>query len=118
MRTGVERSDLYDPKLNRSYAELAVHYGTLNRPGPGPETSRQAAGRATDAVYPRFVLARAGVHVAAADAAGRAGVVHERRRQTILPAAGRRGTAGGVPRGRGRAAQSLAAAAVRAGHLG
>jgi transposase len=32
LRTGVERSDLYDPKLNRSYAELAVHYGTLIDP--------------------------------------------------------------------------------------
>jgi transposase len=32
LRTGVERSDLYDPKMNRSYAELAVHYGTLIDP--------------------------------------------------------------------------------------
>ncbi len=32
LRTGVERSDLYDPKLNRSYAELAVHYDTLIDP--------------------------------------------------------------------------------------
>jgi hypothetical protein len=28
----VERADLYDPKLNRSYAELAEHYGTLIDP--------------------------------------------------------------------------------------
>jgi hypothetical protein len=28
----VERSDLYDPKMNRSYAELAVHYRTLIDP--------------------------------------------------------------------------------------
>lgn len=32
LRTGVERSDLYDPKMNRSYAELAVHYDTLIDP--------------------------------------------------------------------------------------
>ncbi|GIH09778.1 hypothetical protein Rhe02_78450 [Rhizocola hellebori] len=32
LRTGVERTDLYDPKINRSYAELAVHYGTLVDP--------------------------------------------------------------------------------------
>ena len=32
LRTGVERSDLYDPKINRSYAELAVHYDTLVDP--------------------------------------------------------------------------------------
>ncbi len=32
LRTGVERPDLYDPKINRSYAELAVHYDTLIDP--------------------------------------------------------------------------------------
>jgi transposase len=32
LRTGVARPDLYDPKINRSYAELARHYGTLVDP--------------------------------------------------------------------------------------
>jgi transposase len=32
LKTGVERPDLYDPKINRSYAELAGHYGTLVDP--------------------------------------------------------------------------------------
>lgn len=32
LRTGVDRADLYDPKLNRAYAELAEHYGTLIDP--------------------------------------------------------------------------------------
>jgi hypothetical protein len=32
LRTGVDRADLYDPKINRSYAELAVHYDTLIDP--------------------------------------------------------------------------------------
>jgi transposase len=32
LATGVSRADLYDPKLNRSYAELAEHYGTLVDP--------------------------------------------------------------------------------------
>lgn len=32
LRTGVARPDLYDPKINRSYAELACHYGTLVDP--------------------------------------------------------------------------------------
>jgi hypothetical protein len=27
LRTGVDRADLYDPQINRSYAELAAHYG-------------------------------------------------------------------------------------------
>lgn len=32
LRTGVDRADLYDPKINRSYAELAAHYGVLIDP--------------------------------------------------------------------------------------
>jgi len=32
LKTGVERHDLYDPKINRSYAELAGHYRTLVDP--------------------------------------------------------------------------------------
>ncbi len=32
LKTGVNRSDLYDPKLNRAYAELAAHYGVLVDP--------------------------------------------------------------------------------------
>jgi transposase len=33
LKTGVDKPDLYDPKINRSYAELAEHYGTLVDPG-------------------------------------------------------------------------------------
>jgi transposase len=32
LATGVERADLYDPKLNRSYAELGEHHGVLIDP--------------------------------------------------------------------------------------
>ena len=32
LKTGVDKPDLYDPKLNRSYAELAEHYNTLIDP--------------------------------------------------------------------------------------
>jgi transposase len=32
LKTGVDRPDLYDPKLNRSYGELAEHYGVLIDP--------------------------------------------------------------------------------------
>ncbi|MER5700244.1 IS21 family transposase [Streptomyces mirabilis] len=32
LKTGVDKPDLYDPKINKSYAELAVHYGTLVDP--------------------------------------------------------------------------------------
>ena len=32
LKTGVDQPDLYDPKINRSYAELAAHYGCLVDP--------------------------------------------------------------------------------------
>ena len=32
LATGVSRADLYDPKMNRAYAEMAEHYGTLIDP--------------------------------------------------------------------------------------
>jgi transposase len=32
LRTGVDKPDLYDPRINRSYAELAEHYGVLVDP--------------------------------------------------------------------------------------
>jgi transposase len=32
LKTGVDKPDLYDPKVNRSYAELAAHYGCLVDP--------------------------------------------------------------------------------------
>ena len=32
LKTGVSRPDLYDPKLNRAYAELAHHYRVLIDP--------------------------------------------------------------------------------------
>lgn len=47
LRTGVDKPDLYDPKLNRTYAELAVHYQTLidparvRKPKDKPRVERQ-----------------------------------------------------------------------------
>jgi hypothetical protein len=46
LKTGVVKPDLYDPKLNRAYAELAAHYGTLidparaNKPKDKPRVER------------------------------------------------------------------------------
>jgi transposase len=46
LKTGVDRPDLYDPKINRSYAELATHYGCLvdparaRRPADKPRVER------------------------------------------------------------------------------
>jgi hypothetical protein len=47
LRTGVDRPDLYDPKINRAYGELAAHYGVLvdparrGRPKDKPRIERQ-----------------------------------------------------------------------------
>jgi transposase len=47
LKTGVDRPDLYDPKLNRSYEELGRHYGTLidparaRKPKDKPRVERQ-----------------------------------------------------------------------------
>jgi transposase len=46
LKTGVDRPDLYDPKINRSYAELAAHYRCLvdparaRRPADKPRVER------------------------------------------------------------------------------
>ena len=32
LKTGVDRPDLYDPRINRTYAELASHYGVIADP--------------------------------------------------------------------------------------
>ena len=38
LKTGVIKPDLYDPKLNRAYAEMAEHYGCLIDPARAEET--------------------------------------------------------------------------------
>jgi len=32
LKTGVDRPDLYDPRINRAYEELAAHYGVIPDP--------------------------------------------------------------------------------------
>lgn len=47
LKTGVIKADLYDPKLNRAYAEMAEHYGVLidparaSKPKDKPRVERQ-----------------------------------------------------------------------------
>ena len=43
LKTGVDRPDLYDPKINRSYAELAAHYGCLVDPARSRKPRDKAA---------------------------------------------------------------------------
>ncbi|MFF0086761.1 hypothetical protein ACFYR1_44865 [Streptomyces canus] len=52
LKTGVDKPDLYDPKINKSYAELATHYGALVVPAKGLEAEGQAQGGAAHALRP------------------------------------------------------------------
>ena len=60
LKTGVDKPDLYDPKLNRSYAELAAHYGCLIDPARALKPRDKPQGRAPDAVCPRQPSGAAG----------------------------------------------------------
>lgn len=42
LKTGVDKPDLYDPKINRSYAELAAHYGVLVDPARAVQPTDKA----------------------------------------------------------------------------
>jgi hypothetical protein len=44
LKTGVIRADLYDPLLNRAYAEMAEHYGCLIDPAPGSQAKGTSPG--------------------------------------------------------------------------
>jgi transposase len=68
LKTGVDRPDLYDPRINRAYAELAVHYRCDPGSGQGVQAEGQASGRARDAVRAGLVLAWPGVHQFGTDA--------------------------------------------------
>ena len=108
LTTGVDKPDLYDPKINRSYAELAEHYGVLIDPARArkPRTRPGSSGRC------RMCGTRSGaagssprwpqMQAAAVRLVPRGG------RAAGVPAAGRRGPGRGVRRGRGRGAATVA----------
>jgi transposase len=96
LKTGVDKPDLYDPKLNRSYGELAAHYGCLIDPARAlkPRDKPQAAYCTSSG---RFVGSSgsgwSGVSGAAADlgAAGRVagvGLVAEELSLVVISGAG------------------------------
>src|SRR4029450_3850006 len=131
LKTGVDKPDLYDPKLNRSYAELAAHYGCLidparavrprdkargERPMPYVRDSFwrgrgfaglaqvEGGGRRAAPVRARRVLAGPGVRGPGADAGRGGALVAGCGGAAALPAAGGRG-----PRGGGRRAGAAGA---------
>ena len=118
LKTGVDRPDLYDPKINRSYAELAAHYGCLvdparaRRPADKPRVERPMP-------YVRDSFWRGREFTSLAQMQAEA----ERwsaggRRAPAVQAAGRRGPGRGVRRGGEGRAAAAAGGSVRAGHLG
>lgn len=57
LKTGVLRADIYDPQLNRSYAELAQQLRRAPRPLPCRQAQGQAPRRAGGALRARQLLA-------------------------------------------------------------
>ena len=117
LKTGVDRPDLYDPKINRAYAELAAHYGTLVDPARAlkPKDKPQVE-RPMPYVRDSFWRGRefASLEAMRADAVAWCSEVAG---QPGVSPAGRGGPGRGVRRGRGGSAGPVAGGAVRAGHL-
>ena len=117
LKTGVDRPDLYDPKINRSYAELAAHYGTLVDPARAakPKDKPQVE-RPMPYVRDSFWRGREFTSLAAMRADALALEPRGRRGAGVSPA-GRGGPGRGVRRGRAADAAAAAGRAVRAGDL-
>lgn len=117
LKTGVDKPDRYDPKLNRSYAELAAHYGFLVDPARARKPKDKPRIERPMPYIRGLVLAGPGVHVAGADAGRGGALVPAGSQGPFLPAAGWGGATGGVRVDRERHAQTAAGDAVRAGDL-
>ena len=119
LATGVERPDLYDPKINRAYAELAAHYGVLVDPARAfKPKDKPRVERPMPYVRDSFWRGRDLRPSARAHAGGRGGLV-----PTRSPGNARTGRldgahAGcGVRRRRARGAETVAPQRVRAGDV-
>ena len=118
LKTGVDRPDLYDPRINRSYAELAAHYGCLIDPARAfKPKDKPRVERAMPYVRDSFWRGREFASLAAD--AGRGGGAGAARSPAAAAhrRAGRRQPGGGVRRRRGRRAEAVAPQRVRAGDV-
>ena len=118
LKTGVDKPDLYDPKLNRSYAEMAAHYGCLIDPARAIKPRDKArVERPMPYVRDSFWRGRefASLEQMQAGAVRWSAEVAGRRR---VPAAGGRRSGRSVRRGGEGRAAAAAGGAVRAGHVG
>ena len=117
LKTGVDRPDLYDPRINRAYAELAVHYGVLADPARAfKPKDKPRVERAMPYVRDSFWRGREFTSLEA-DAGRGDHLVPAGRERPVSPVAGRRQPAVGVRRRRSRGAETVAAQRVRGGHL-
>ncbi|EHI45366.1 transposase [Rhodococcus opacus PD630] len=116
LKTGVDRPDLYDPKINRAYAELAAYYRVLIDP-PAPENQRINPGSSARCPISATRTSRAASHLTGADAGRRPGLVHRRLRAPQSPWSRRCATRGGVRRNRKAQSHSTSSETVRAGPL-
>ena len=118
LKTGVDRPDLYDPKINRAYAELAAHYGTLVDPARAlkPKDKPQVE-RPMPYVRDSFWRGREFTSLER-DARRRGGLEQRGGRRTGRVARWTgRPRPRCSPRSRQRALAAVAGGAVRAGHL-
>ncbi|WP_211210831.1 IS21 family transposase [Sporichthya polymorpha] len=114
LRTGVERADLYDPKINRSYAELAAHYGVLIDPARAAKPKDKArVERPMPYCRDSFFRGRSFTSLAAMQAEA-VRWSSEVARHAVVPSTGGRGAGEGVRRARGPGAGPVAGRAVRA----
>ncbi len=114
LKTGVIKPDLYDPKLNRAYAEMAEHHGILIDPARAkdkPRVERQMP-------YVRDSMWRGRTWAGVGDMAVRgAQMVHAGRRAAIASVVGGRLAAVGLRRRRSPSADLAADRALRAGDV-
>jgi len=118
LKTGVVRPDLYDPLLNRAYAEMAEHYGALIDPARALKPKDKARVERM-MPYVRDSFWRGRSFASLADMQARAAtLVPAGRRRPLSPRPGRRQPSVGVRRRRGAGVAAVAGPAVRAGPLG
>jgi transposase len=117
LRAGVIKPDIYDPKINRAYAELATHYGVLVDPARvGHPKDKPRIEAVQKYIRSSFFAGRDFVSVAAMVSDARRWCVEVAGRRTPRVLEGRT-----PPRDlrcrRGRRPPALAACALRACHL-
>ena len=117
LKAGVCKPDLYDPKINRAYAELARHYGCLVDPARAYHPRDKAVIEAHQRYIRSSFFAGRSWRPLAAMTADAEDWCTAGGRAAAAAAAGGPHRGGGVRRRGGARAGAAAGGAVRAGHL-